>query len=130
MRSIVAGSLFALLLFLPMTASRAGLDTASVPAASTDFELVIVEAEGCIYCKLFRRDVLPAYQTSEQGKEAPVRFVDVNDMDKAQVDFASPVDIVPTFVVLKSHHEVGRISGYVGPENFFHTINYLLASAP
>jgi thioredoxin-related protein len=129
-RSILAGSLFALLLLLPMAASRAGLDTASVPAASNAFELVVVEAEGCIYCRLFRRDVLPAYRTSEQGKEAPVRFVDVNDVDKAQVDLTSPVDIVPTFVVLKARHEVGRISGYVGPENFFHSINYLLASAP
>jgi thioredoxin-related protein len=128
-RSILAGSLFALLLFLPMTAPRAGLDTASLPANSA-FELVVVEAEGCIYCQLFRRDVLPAYQTSEQGKDAPVRFVDVNDVGHAQADLTSPVDVVPTFVVLKSRHEVGRISGYVGPENFFHSINYLLASAP
>lgn len=129
MRSILSGFLFAFLLFVPMTASRAGLDTASVPASSA-FELVVVEAEGCIFCRLFRRDVLPAYQTSEQGKEAPVRFVDVNDVDKSQADLTSPVEIVPTFVVLKSRHEVGRISGYVSPENFFHSINYLLASAP
>jgi thioredoxin-related protein len=54
----------------------------------------------------------------------------VNDVDHAQADLTSPVDVVPTFVVLKSRHEVGRISGYVGPENFFHSINYLLASAP
>jgi thioredoxin-related protein len=128
-RSILSGFLFAFLLFVPMTASRAGLDTASVPASSA-FELVVVEAEGCIFCRLFRRDVLPAYQTSEQGKEAPVRFVDVNDVDKSQADLTSPVEIVPTFVVLKSRHEVGRISGYVSPENFFHSINYLLASAP
>jgi thioredoxin-related protein len=37
---------------------------------------------------------------------------------------------VPTFIVVQSQHEVGRISGYMGPEDFFHSINYLLASAP
>ena len=48
MRSILSGFLFALLLFLPMTASRAGLDTASVPASSA-FELVVVEAKAAFF---------------------------------------------------------------------------------
>jgi thioredoxin-related protein len=129
MRKMVIALVFALVTSLPLAASRASLDTASAPA-NVAFELVVVEADGCIYCKLFRRDVLPAYATSEQAKEAPVRFLDVNDIEDAHLDFTSPVDVVPTFIVVKSHHEVGRIAGYVGPENFFHSINYLLASAP
>lgn len=129
MRRLLLAIMFALLLGVPPTATRADLD---VSAANTDsaFELIVVEAEGCIYCGLFRRDVLPAYETSEQGREAPARFVDVNDVDGAHLDFTSPVDIVPTFVVVKSRHEIGRISGYVGPENFYHSIKYLLSSAP
>lgn len=130
MRRIFVGLFFALVMSLPLVASRADLDTISTPPANVAFELVVVEADGCIYCKLFRRDVLPTYETSEQGKEAPVRFVDVNDVDTAHLDLTSTVDVVPTFVVVKSHHEVGRIAGYVGPENFFHSINYLIASAP
>ena len=129
MRRILVGFIFALLMSLPLGASRAELDTASTPSNVT-FELVVVEADGCIYCKLFRRDVLPAYETSKQGKDAPVRFLDVNDIETARLDLKSAVDIVPTFVIVKSQHEVGRISGYVGPENFFHSINYLIASAP
>ena len=113
----------------PAASSRAGLETA---AADPDgnLELVVVEAEGCIYCELFRRDVLPAYETSEQGKGLPVRFVDINDIDADHLDFKIDVEIVPTFVVVKSRHELGRISGYVGPEDFFHSIDYLLAAAP
>lgn len=130
MRRIFIGLFFALVMSLPLVASRADLDIVSTPPSAAAFELVVVEADGCIYCKLFRRDVLPAYETSEQGKEAPVRFVDVNDVDTAHLDLTSTVDVVPTFVVVKSRHEVGRIAGYVGPENFFHSINYLIASAP
>src|SRR5262249_37285427 len=100
----------------------------SIPTGA--LELIVVEADGCVYCELFRRDVLPGYETSEQGKEMPVRFVDVNDIDADNLDFKSSVEIVPTFVVVKSLHALGRISGYMGPEHFFHSINYLLASAP
>ncbi|AGK56482.1 hypothetical protein HYPDE_23983 [Hyphomicrobium denitrificans 1NES1] len=129
MRRILVGFFFALMMSLPLGASRADLDTVSTPPSNA-FELIVVEADGCIYCKLFRRDVLPAYEASEQGKEAPVRFLDVNDIDTARLDLTSTVNIVPTFVIVKSHREVGRIAGYVGPENFFHSINYLIASAP
>lgn len=129
MHKLVAGFFLAMLLSLPLGASRADLDTASVPS-HVAFELVVVEADGCIYCKLFRRDVLPAYEASRQGKEAPVRFLDVNDIETARLDLKTAVDVVPTFVIVKSQHEVGRISGYIGPENFFHSINYLIASAP
>ena len=74
--------------------------------------------------------MLPAYEASKQGKDAPVRFLDVNDIETARLDLKSTVDVVPTFVIVKSQHEVGRISGYMGPENFFHSIKYLIASAP
>ena len=34
---------------------------------------------------------------------------------------------LPTAVLLQNNREVGRIPGYLGPENFFHAINHLLA---
>ncbi len=114
-------------------AARAGLADISVdaPIPQMDgYELLVLEADGCTYCGLFRRDVLPAYKTSERGKDMPVRFLDVNDIPASKLNLETPVDIVPTFVVLKHNKEVGRIPGYTGPENFFHTINYILGSAP
>lgn len=130
MRSTIRTLLFSLLMLAPAASSRAGLDAELPPNPGGNLELVVVEADGCIYCELFRRDVLPTYETSEQGKELPVRFVDINDIDADHLDFKADVEIVPTFVVVKSRHELGRISGYVGPEDFFHSIDYLLASAP
>lgn len=117
------------LLFVAAATSRAGIEN-DTPTANSDFELIVVEAEGCIYCQLFRRDVFPAYAASAQAKDLPVRFVDINDIAADRLDFTSSVDVVPTFVVVRSHREVGRISGYVGPEDFFHSIKYLLAQAP
>ena len=130
MRSIVLALLFALTMIIPAKSSRADLDLETAALSTGTLELVVIEADGCIYCGLFRRDVLPSYAVSEQGKQMPVRFVDVNDTNTARLDLKSPVDIVPTFIVVKSQHEVGRISGYMGPEDFFHSISYLLASAP
>ncbi|MFT3733344.1 MAG: thioredoxin domain-containing protein [Hyphomicrobium sp.] len=130
MRPLLRTLLFVLAMLAPVATSMADVDTeAAIPSAGA-LELIVVEAEGCIYCKLFRRDVLPTYQASEQAKDLPVRFVDINDVEADHLSFKSEVDIVPTFVVVKSQQEVGRISGYVGPENFFHSISYLLASAP
>ena len=130
MRSTLLALLFALTMLVPARSSRAGLDLETGALPNGSLELVVIEADGCIYCGLFRRDVLPSYAVSDQGKQMPVRFVDVNDTDKARLDLKTPVDIVPTFIVVKSRQEVGRISGYMGPEDFFHSISYLLASAP
>lgn len=130
MRSTLLALLFALTILASARSSRAGLDLETAALPTGNLELVVIEADGCIYCGLFRRDVLPSYTVSDQGKQMPVRFVDVNDTDKARLDLKTPVDIVPTFIVVKSSHEVGRISGYMGPDDFFHSISYLLASAP
>ena len=116
--------------WLMSSAVKAELDhDAAIPAAPVAMELVVLEAPGCIYCGLFRRDVLPSYQASGRAKEMPIRFVDINDAAADALGLDSPVDIVPTFVVLKNNHEVGRIPGYTGPEFFFHTINHLLSGA-
>ncbi len=123
---LIAALLFAV---TPLTSGRAGIDPTSPMPAAGNLQLVVMEAPGCIYCRIFRRDVLPSYEVSERGKEMPVRFVDVNDVDTAGIDLQSPIDILPTFVVVKDNHEVGRIPGYMGPEDFFHSISYLLSSS-
>ena len=47
MRRLLVGFFFALLMSLPLGASRADLDIASTPS-NVDFELVVVEADGCV----------------------------------------------------------------------------------
>ena len=129
MRTIVQIFAAFVLLVTPLTSGRAEVDPNATIPASGNIQLVVMEAEGCIYCTIFRRDVLPSYEMSERGKEIPVRFLDVNDVDKAGIELQSPINILPTFVVIKDNHEMGRIPGYMGPEDFFHSINYLLSSS-
>lgn len=114
---------------ISVSAGHAGLDV-EAPLPASNLELVVMEAEGCTYCELFRRDVLPAYQVSERAKDMPIRFLDINDATPETLGLESDIDIVPTFIVLKNHKEVGRIPGYMGPEFFFHSINHLVSSAP
>lgn len=113
----------------PMSRSNAGVDPgAEIPPAGSA-ELVVMEAEGCTYCTIFRRDVLPSYEMSEHAKSMPVRFVDINDVEKSGIVLDGPISMVPTFVVIKNHREIGRIPGYLGRENFFHAISYLLSTS-
>lgn len=130
MQKALLAAVAAILALATPASTRADLDHSTERAASTPYELIVVEADGCIYCDLFRRDVLPTYQSSNQGQQVPARFVDINDVDAAALTLKSKVDIVPTFIVMKNRNEIGRVPGYVGPENFYHAINYLMASAP
>lgn len=116
-----------LALVILATAGRAALDVDSAPVAGADTELVVIETRGCLYCSLFHRDVVPVYQGSERAKTVPMRFVDVDALAAETLILASPIDSVPTVLVVRRHAEIGRIPGYVGPENFFHAINRLLS---
>lgn len=129
-RVLLALVVAALCLAGPVPAGHAARDTAQteLSATSDGLRLVVIEAPGCIYCGLFRRDVLPRYQTSARAKELPLSFLDINNEEADRLSLTAPIQIVPTVLLLKAHKEVGRIPGYVGPENFFHSVNHLLGS--
>ncbi|MEQ1651868.1 MAG: thioredoxin family protein [Hyphomicrobium sp.] len=129
MRRVAQFVLGLVLILVPLSNGKAGIDPDAPVPHLGNLQLVVMEAEGCIYCSIFRRDVLPSYEVSERGKDMPVRFVDVNDVPKTGIELQSPIDILPTFVIVKDNHEIGRVPGYMGPEDFFHAINYLLSSS-
>lgn len=100
------------------------LETSALPGSR--LELLVVEVDNCIYCGLFRRDVASTYKTSVRAKAVPMRFVDLNAPDVDRLSLKSPIDSVPTVLVVENGREVGRIAGYVGPEIFFHSLSRLL----
>lgn len=116
-----------ILLLYAYTQSPAATNAAAPVIETHNIELVVVEVPGCIYCGIFRRDVLPSYQASPRAKTVPLRFLDLNDEAADRLDLSAPVTVVPTVLVLENGHEIGRITGYTGPENFFHSINAALA---
>lgn len=116
---------FALIVALPL--SEAARDLSSeLPSASA--ELIMIEVDGCIYCKVFRRDVLPAYLASPHSRNVPIRFVDYNEPGTSDLPLNGPVSIVPTFIMVKHDKEVGRIPGYIGRTEFFHAVTHMLST--
>lgn len=120
----------AALIILLYTYTQAPAATNAIaPVVHTqNYELVVVEVPGCIYCGIFRRDVAPSYEASPRARTVPMRFVDLNEQAAEKLQLAAPVDVVPTVLLIENGHEIGRIAGYTGPENFFHTVNALLGA--
>lgn len=110
-------------------------DSAPSPAhkltpAASGLEIVVLEAPGCVYCDVFRAQDKAAYEASPRARTAPLRFLDLNDEAADQLQLTGgPVNVVPTFVVMKDRKEVARIVGYVGIENFMRVLNSILAGS-
>jgi thioredoxin-related protein len=113
----------------------AARDGASAPGSkpltqretSGRLELLVFEVEGCALCDVFRRDILPQYQTGAVAARAPLRFVDINKTDPDTLALRGGLSQVPTAVLMQDGREVDRITGYVGPTNFFRLLDTLLS---
>lgn len=127
---LCCSAFLALLLAVPVEAAldtQSRLETGSV---ETDgLELIVVEAQGCIYCHIFRRDVLPAYERSKRAEQVPIHFVDINELEARPLELKGTIGLIPTVLLMRGKAEVGRIAGYTGPENFFHAIRRLIVDA-
>jgi len=116
--------------FAPPLANSAR-NEASVSEIRGPYELVVVEVENCTYCEVFRRDVMPVFVTSPEARELPIRFLDLNTPEaKKLVLTEGPLTIVPTVLLVRSNREVGRASGYMGPDGFFTAVHYMMGHAP
>jgi len=92
--------------------------------------LIVIEKSGCFYCRLFRRDVGPAYAATPRAREVPMHYLDLEAAKARQLALARPIDVLPTVVLLRNGREVERIAGYMAPDNFVRVINFLLSRVP
>jgi thioredoxin-related protein len=99
--------------------------TAHLPPASAR-ELVVFESESCLYCRVFRRDVLPGYLDSRHAADVPIRFLDVARTDPATLALAEPLTTLPTTVLVIEAREAGRIAGLTDPDDFLRLVAHLL----
>ena len=95
-----------------------------VPAAAA--ELIMFERDGCMYCARWKREVGPIYQSTPEGRSAPVRHVDLGDAGREK-GLATPVRYTPTFVLMNEGREVGRITGYINDQAFWGLLGKMLA---
>jgi thioredoxin-related protein len=126
---LLQGALVALFFAFPPFVGHAAHEIATAISKQSRVEILVVEADGCIYCDAFRRDVLPAYLASERAKRVSMRFADIHAVETSDLSVAEPIGIVPTALVLKDNREIGRVSGYVGSSNFLPMIGALLSRA-
>jgi thioredoxin-related protein len=111
---------------VPSATSNARTDASKRPAPTSPYELVVFEADGCIYCQNFRSDVLPLYRESQIGRETPIRFVNVSRSDETKMGLSGAITIAPTVVLMHQGQEIDRIVGYTGPFNFMKMVAWML----
>jgi hypothetical protein len=93
-------------------------------------ELVVIEARGCPMCQLFRDEIAPIYRATARAGRAPLRFVDVAHANLETMGLTSPVDIIPTVILMRDGTEIDRLVGYTGPDIFMHAIGVMLGESP
>jgi thioredoxin-related protein len=117
-------------LVAPLSTVDAARNTSPVQQGAGPYELVIIEVEGCTYCAVLRRDVMPAYATAPEARDLPVRFLDLNTPEAAKLHLIDgPLTVVPTLLLVKENREVARASGYMGPDGFFYAIRWMMKQA-
>ncbi len=99
------------------------------PAPQSGLEMLVFERQACVYCDLFRSEILPRYKASAPAVRAPMRFVDIDHVDLESLGLRTRLTTIPTAVLMQNGTEVDRITGYTGPETFFQIIQRLLSRA-
>jgi len=125
MRTLVFAAACIVLALAGYGSVRAALDGSPAPASR--LEVLVFEHAECTYCRVFRRDVLPRYQTAGVGRSVPLRFVDIERSDTGALGLRARIDTVPTAVVMRDGAEVDRIVGYWGPDNFFKLLAHIIS---
>jgi hypothetical protein len=115
-----------------LTATARPTDAATeltlAPAAVA--ELVVIEARDCPMCQLFRDEIAPLYRATARAERAPLRFIDIAHTDIDALGLASPVQIIPTVILMREGAEIDRLVGYTGPEIFMRAVGVMLGESP
>ena len=89
-------------------------------------ELVMFEQAGCTWCESFDREIAPIYPKTTEGQRAPLRRVDIDRALPSDLAFIEMERLAPLFVLVQNGHEIGRIRGYPGEDNFWGLLGVLI----
>ncbi len=93
-------------------------------------ELVMFESPGCPWCAAWHAEIGPIYPKTREGRQAPLRRVNVGDPLPADLAFLRGIHFTPTFVLVENGREIGRIHGYPGEAFFWGLLDELLGKLP
>lgn len=88
--------------------------------------LVMVDDPACVYCRKWMREVAQGYQASAEGRAFPLMR---RNRGHADLSGFQALIYTPTFLVLTSGREVGRIVGYTGADFFWADLDRIIVSA-
>jgi hypothetical protein len=89
-------------------------------------ELVMFEQAGCTWCEIFDREIAPIYPKTTEGQRAPLRRVNIDHTLPPDLAFIEVERLAPLFVLIQNGHEIGRIRGYPGEDNFWGLLGVLI----
>lgn len=81
--------------------------------------LVFVTSDHCPFCKAWEQQVGQLYDQTPYGKNAPLRRIDISMVATELPDLSPQVIGTPTFIILESGKEIGRIRGYTDADMFY-----------
>ncbi len=81
-------------------------------------ELVMIEQDGCVYCRRWHAEIGDSYGNSDYGQAAPLRVVDLHDLPE-DLHPSGSVVFTPTFLLMEDGVEIARAEGYAGAELFW-----------
>lgn len=107
-----------------------GLLTTLGAARAGAAELLVFEQPGCPWCARFEAEIAPAWPKTAEGRQAPLRRVDITRPWPDDLKDLRHDRVTPTFVLVEGGREIGRIRGYPGDEFFWPLVDELLSRLP
>jgi len=94
---------------------------------AAELELVMFESSSCTWCETWNDEIGRIYNQTEEGKQAPLRRVDIFDARQADLSNIRGIVFTPTFVLRRKGFEIGRIIGYQGEDFFWWELESMIA---
>ncbi len=94
-----------------------------------EMTLLMAEEDGCMWCARWDTEISEIYPKTPEGHAAPLQRIDIHAAMPEGIALERPLYYTPTFVLLDSGQEVGRIEGYPGEDFFWGLLGVLLRDA-
>ena len=86
---------------------------------NTHKELIFITSEYCPFCRAWEQDIGSLYHRTTYAKQAPLRRVDITEVEFELPEIIENLAGTPTFLIFQNGREIGRIEGYQSAEMFF-----------
>ncbi|TVP71046.1 MAG: thioredoxin family protein [Rhodobacteraceae bacterium] len=98
--------------------------------AAQELRLLMIEQAGCYYCRVFNRDIAPAYMAAPEGIVAPLEHVQLRGPLPEDVTLTSQPFVTPTFILIGPDGvEIERLTGFPGEDFFWAYIGDMIRTA-